>query len=78
MASSRASCTMPSTISTAAGSPCPLPPPLNMLAAKAIMATIMVMTTINSTRVNPLLPGEEQRGAIPECLEKYLIQMMQD
>ena len=50
----------------------------NPLAAKAIMATIMVMTTINSTRVNPLLPGEEQRGAIPECLEKYLIQMMQD
>jgi hypothetical protein len=49
-----------------------------MLAAKAIMATIMVITTINSTRVNPLLPGEEQRGAIPECLEKYLIQMMQD
>ena len=50
----------------------------NPLAAKAIMATIMVMTTINSTRVNPLLPGEDQRGAIPECLEKYLIQMMQD
>lgn len=49
-----------------------------MLAAKAIMATIMVITTISSTRVNPLLPDKEQRGAIPECLEKYLIQMMQD
>lgn len=49
-----------------------------MLAAKAIMATIMVITTISSTRVNPSLPDKEQRGAIPECLEKYLIQMMQD
>ena len=49
-----------------------------MLAAKAIMATIMVITTISSTRVNPSLPDKEQRRAIPECLEKYLIQMMQD
>lgn len=69
MASRRASCTMPSTISTADWRPCPLPPPLNMLAAKAIMATIMVMTTISSTRVNPLLPDEEQCEAVPECLE---------
>ena len=49
-----------------------------MLAAKAIMATMMVMTTISSTRVNPLLPDEEQRDAAPECLEKFLIQVMQD
>ena len=78
MASSRASCTMPSTISTADWSPCARPPPLSMLAARAIMATMMVMTTINSTRVNPLTPAEKRKCAALECAEKFLIQVMQD
>lgn len=56
MASRRASCTMPSTISTADWRPCPLPPPLNMLAAKAIMATIMVMTDNQFHQGKPLAP----------------------